>query len=55
MEKLNQTVKFLRDHGILNPEIGNSYCGHYNSITSAIHLKGLEQGIYEIYESIINR
>jgi nucleoside-diphosphate-sugar epimerase len=40
---------------ILNPEIGNSYCGHYNSITSAIHLKGLEQGIYEIYESIINR
>jgi nucleoside-diphosphate-sugar epimerase len=40
---------------ILNPEIGNSYCGHYNSITSAIRLKGLEQGIYEIYESMINR
>jgi hypothetical protein len=37
---------------ILNPEIGNSYCGHYNEITKTLNLKGLEQGIYEIYKSM---
>ena len=38
---------------ILNPELGTSYCGDYNSITSALNLKGLEKGIQEIYNSVI--
>ena len=37
---------------ILNPEIGNSYCGNFNAITNTLNLKGLEQGIYEIYKSL---
>lgn len=37
---------------ILNPEIGNSYCGHFNPITNTLNLKGLKQGIYEIYKSM---
>jgi nucleoside-diphosphate-sugar epimerase len=37
---------------ILNPEIGNSYCGNFSAITNTLNLKGLEQGIYEIYKSM---
>lgn len=37
---------------ILNPETGNSYCGHFDAITKTLNLKGLEQGIYEIYKSM---
>jgi nucleoside-diphosphate-sugar epimerase len=40
---------------IINPEIGNSYCGNYNPITNALNLKGLEQGISEIYKSILEK